>query len=174
MAARISSSPSLANAPGPPWMTEMYRKVSGVPVPGGSMTATAPTALFDGSTIVGRSWTQIGGPDIGPLVGDSPTFNLPDASGFKEALIEIPISIKAVPSDTLERISAQSLADVARLVPGEMAAGGGWEPEHGGLSLLWAMVIGAFVGMVGRGYRHVNRRSHVCREADHHVEGGTK
>jgi len=63
--------------------------VSGVPVPGGSMTATAPTAIFDGSTIVGRSWTQIGGPDIGPLVGDSPTFNLPDASGFKEALIEI-------------------------------------------------------------------------------------
>jgi formate-dependent nitrite reductase cytochrome c552 subunit len=63
--------------------------VSGTPVPGGSMTATASTAIFDGSTIVGRSWTQIGGPDIGPLVGDSPTFNLPDASGFKEALIEI-------------------------------------------------------------------------------------
>jgi len=35
----------------------------------------------------------------------------------EEALIEIPISIKAITSDTIESINAQDLADIARLVP---------------------------------------------------------
>jgi formate-dependent nitrite reductase cytochrome c552 subunit len=64
-------------------------QTSGTAAPGGSMTATAPTAIFDGSTLLGTSWTQTRGPDIGPLVGDNPTFNLPDDSAFKEALLEI-------------------------------------------------------------------------------------
>ena len=63
---------------------------SGTEVPGGGMTAmVSKSYILDGSTLLGTSWTQTRGPDIGPLVGDSPTFNLPDASAFKETLIEI-------------------------------------------------------------------------------------
>ncbi len=75
--------------------------VSGDEVPGGSMTASVSTYILDGSTLLGTSWTQTHGPDIGPLVGDSPAFNLPDGNAFKEELIallkEPPVSEDQLP-----------------------------------------------------------------------------
>jgi len=35
----------------------------------------------------------------------------------EEELIDVPISVKAIPADTIEKINAQELADIARLVP---------------------------------------------------------
>jgi len=67
----------------------METEVSGDEVPGGAMTAMVTTEIYDGSTVLGTTWTQLSGPDIGPLAGANPAFNLPDNSAFKEALIAI-------------------------------------------------------------------------------------
>ena len=65
--------------------------VTGDPVPGATVTVSSVVTINNGSTLQGRSWTQIGGVDatLSGTTGETVSVTLPGRLAFKEELLHV-------------------------------------------------------------------------------------